>query len=136
MTALTSGTSTGVSLRAQLEKLNNFLVFFEEIDRFKIHYIEDLGKDSFSANPRKKSSKDSKEIVTQINTSFCIGTNHFFEDMTFANFSRCIPVNLRRGQFDLSNTIQKNHWKNSPAFYQKFCFIVIKFLIYIVNNTE
>lgn len=103
MTALTSGTSTGVSLRAQLEKLNNFLVFFEEIDRFKIHYIEDLGQDSFSANPRKKSSKDSKEIVTEINTSFCIGTNHFFEDMTFANFSRCIPVNLRRGQFDLSN---------------------------------
>ncbi|MBE7713767.1 MAG: DUF927 domain-containing protein [Cyanobacteria bacterium SIG26] len=103
MTTLTSGTSTGVSLRAQLEKYNNFLVFFEEIDRFKIHYIEDLGKDSFSANPRKKSSKDGKEIITEINSSFCVGTNHFFEEMTFANFSRCIPVNLRRGKFDLSD---------------------------------
>ena len=103
MTTLTSGTSTGVSLRAQLEKYNNLLVFFEEIDRFKIHYIEDLGKDSFSANPRKKSSKDGKEIITEINTSFCIGTNHFFEEMTFANFSRCIPVNLRRGKFDLTD---------------------------------
>ena len=103
MTTLTSGTSTGVGLRTQLEKLNNFLVFYEEIDRFKIHYIEDLGKDSFSANPRKKSSKDGKEIITEINTSFCVGTNHFFEEMTFANFSRCIPVNLRRGKFDLTD---------------------------------
>lgn len=63
MTALTSGTSTGVSLRAQLEKLNNFLVFFEEIDRFKIHYIEDLGKDSFSANPRKNLQKIVKKLL-------------------------------------------------------------------------
>lgn len=103
MTSLTSGTSTGVSLRNQLEKFNNFLVFYEEIDRCKINYIEDLGKDGFSATPRKKSSKDGKEIITEINTSFCVGTNHFFEEMTFANFSRCIPVNLRRGKFDLTD---------------------------------
>lgn len=103
MTSLTSGTSTGVSLRAQLEKQNNMLVFYEEIDRLKINYIEDLGKDCFSATPRKKMSKDGKEIITEINTSFCIGTNHFFEEMSFANFSRCIPVNLKREKFDLTN---------------------------------
>ncbi len=103
MTTLTSGTSTGVSLRSQLEKQNNFLVFFEEIDRLKIRYIEDLGKDSFSATPRKKSSKDGKEIISEINTSFCVATNHFFEEMTLANFSRCIPVNLKYGQFNFTN---------------------------------
>lgn len=103
MTSLTSGTSTGVGLRTQLEKQNNMLVFYEEIDRMKINYIEDLGKDCFSATPRKKLSKDGKEIISEINTSFCVGTNHFFEEMSFANFSRCIPVNLKRRKFDLTN---------------------------------
>ena len=83
--------------------MNNFPVFIEELDENRIQNIEDLGKDSFSATPRKKSSKDGKEIVTEINTSFCIGTNHFFENLTFANFSRCIPINIRRRQFDLTN---------------------------------
>ena len=103
MTKLTSGTSTMVSLRFQLEKVNNFPVFFEELDNRRMQNIEDLGKDSFSATPRKKSSKDGKEIVTEINTTFCAGTNHFFENMTFANFSRCIPVNLKRDKYDLSD---------------------------------
>lgn len=102
-TKLTSGTSTMVALRVQLQKFNNFVVFFEELDNKRMLNFEDLGKDAFSANPRKKSSKDGKEIVTEINTSFCAGTNHFFENMTFANFSRCIPVNFKREQFDLSN---------------------------------
>lgn len=102
MTTLTSGTSTGVSLRAQLEKQNNMLVFFEEIDHARIHYIEDLGKDMFSATPRKKSSKDGKEITTEINSSFWIDTNESINEMTFASFSRCIPVNLKFGQYDFT----------------------------------
>ena len=119
MTELTSGTSTIVALRAQLEKMNDFPVFIEELDEKRIQNIEDLGKDVFSAVPRKKSSKDGKEIVTEINTSFCIGTNHFFETLTFANFSRCIPINLRRRQFDLSNF----EYHSKEALKKLSCFL-------------
>lgn len=108
---LTSGTSTMVALRAELENYNNIPVFIEELDKKRIDSIEDLGKDSFSATPRKKSSKDNKEIVTEINTTFCAATNHFFENMTFANFSRLIPVNLATGQFDLTD-FQYHHSSN------------------------
>lgn len=101
-TQLTSGTSTMPIIRAQLEKFTNMPVFFEELDKRRMDSIEDLGKDSFSATPRKKFSKEHKELVTEINTTFCAATNNFFEEMTFANFSRCIPVNMRIWQFDLS----------------------------------
>lgn len=130
MTELTSGTSTIVALRAQVEKMNNFPVFIEELDEKRIQNIEDLGKDGFSAVPRKKSSKDGKEIVTEINTSFCIGTNHFFENMTFANFSRCIPINLRHRQFDLSNFEyhSKESLKKLSCFLPKILFYRDKIL--------
>lgn len=101
-TQLTSGTSTMPIIRAQLENFTNMPVFFEELDKKRIDCIEDLGKDSFSATPRKKFSKEHKEHVTEINTTFCAATNNFFEEMTFANFSRCIPVNMRLWQFNLS----------------------------------
>lgn len=102
-TKLTSGTSTKTILRELLSKYNNIPAFIEEVDKYRIRELEDIGKDSFSATPRKKSSKDGKEIVTEINTSFCIATNNFIENMTFANFSRCIPVSFREKQFDLVN---------------------------------
>jgi len=132
MTKLTSGTSTAIGLRSQLEKVNNFPVFFEELDNRRIQNTEDLGKDSFSANTRKKSSKDGKEIVTEINTTFCAGTNHFFEDMTFANFSRCIPVNLKHGQFDLSNFKyhSKEELEKLSCFLPKILFYRNKILDY------
>ncbi|MCM1009691.1 MAG: DUF927 domain-containing protein [Fusobacterium sp.] len=117
---LTSGTSTMVALRAELENYNNIPVFIEELDKKRIDNIEDLGKDSFSATPRKKSSKDNKEIVTEINTTFCAATNHFFENMTFANFSRFIPVNLTTGQFDLTD-FQYHH--SSSKLEKLSCFL-------------
>lgn len=102
-TQLTSGTSTIVNLRMQLSKYNNIPIFIEELDVKHMQNIEDLGKDCFSGTPRKKSSKDNIEITTEINTSFCATTNNFFENMTLANFSRCIPVNFKLGDCNLTD---------------------------------
>lgn len=100
---LTSGTSTIVAIRSLLEKLNNIPLFIEEVEAKKMEQFEDLGKDCFNATPRKKSSSNNENLITEINTTFCATTNHFFEHPTFANFSRCIPVNLKLGQFNLNN---------------------------------
>ena len=102
-TELTSGTSTIRVIRRGLSKYNCFPLFIDEIEQKRIEEYEDLGKDSFSGTPRKVCSKDGGEIVTEINTTFCATTNHFFENMTFANFSRCILVNLHTEQFNLEN---------------------------------
>lgn len=102
-TELTSGTSTIRVIRRGLSKYNGFPLFIDEIEQKRIEEYEDLGKDSFSGTPRKVCSKDGGENVTEINTTFCATTNHFFENMTFANFSRCILVNLHTEQFKLKN---------------------------------
>ena len=102
-TELTSGTSTIRVIRRGLSRYNGFPLFIDEIEQKRIEEYEDLGKDSFSGTPRKICSKDGREIVTEINTTFCATTNHFFENMTFANFSRCILVNLHTEQFNLEN---------------------------------
>jgi len=102
-TLLTSGTSTITAIREQLSKINNIPVFIDEVDKNRIENLEDLGKDCFSATPRKKCSKDGTEIITEINTSFCATSNHFFENMTFANFSRSILVDMPLGKFNLDN---------------------------------
>ncbi len=98
---LTSGTSTITVIREGLSRLNNIPLFIDELDKSLIEKLENLGKDSFSSTPRKKSSKDGTEIVTEINTTFCITTNHFFENMTLANFSRSILVDIPAGKFNL-----------------------------------
>ena len=100
---LTSGTSTITIIREGLSRLNNIPLFIDELDKSLIEKLENLGKDSFSSTPRKKSSKDGTEIVTEINTTFCITTNHFFENMTLANFSRSILVDIPQGKFNLSD---------------------------------
>lgn len=102
-TELTSGTSTIRVIRRGLSRYNGFPLFIDEIEHKRIEEYEDLGKDSFSGTPRKVCSKDCGENVTEINTTFCATTNHFFENMTFANFSRCILVNLHAEQFNLEN---------------------------------
>lgn len=100
-TEFMSGTSTITAIREGLSKLNNIPLFIDELDRALIEKLENLGKDTFSATPRKKSSKDGTEKVTDINTTFCITTNNFFENMTFANFSRSILVDIPAGKFNL-----------------------------------
>lgn len=102
-TELTSGTSTIRIIRRGLSRYNGFPLFIDEIEQKRIEEYEDLGKDSFSGTPRKVCSNDGGEVVTEINTTFCATTNHFFENMTFANFSRCILVNLHAEQFNLES---------------------------------
>lgn len=102
-TELTSGTSTIAIIREGLSKLNNIPLFIDEFEKSSFEKLENLGKDTFSATPRKKCAKDGSEKVTDINTTFCITTNHFFENMTLANFSRSILVDIPKGKFDLSD---------------------------------
>ena len=102
-TELTSGTSTITVIREGLSNLNNVMFFIDELDKSLIEKLENLGKDTYSGTPRKKSSKDGTEIITDINTSFCITTNNFFENITFANFSRSILVDMPKDRFELSN---------------------------------
>ena len=100
---ITSGTSTIKVIRRNLSRYNCFPLFIDEIEQKRIEEYEDLGKDSFSGIPRKVCSKDGGEIVTDINTTFCATTNYFFENMTLANFSRCILVNMPFERFNLDN---------------------------------
>lgn len=102
-TELTSGTSTITIIREELSKLNNIPLFIDEFEKSSFEKLENLGKDTFSATPRKKCAKDGSEKVTDINTTFCITTNYFFENMTLANFSRSILVDIPKGKFDLSD---------------------------------
>ena len=89
-----SGTSTVAGFRNQLAKNNNRCIFCDEIEQNLFDKFVDLGKDSFSGTPRKKSSSDGSEVVTEINTSFCATTNHFFQNFSFAGVSRTIIVNM------------------------------------------
>lgn len=98
-----SGTSTVAGFRNQLAKNNNRCVFCDEIEQKLFDKFIDLGKDSFSGTPRKKSSSDGSEVVTEINTSFCATTNYFFQNFSFAGVSRAIIVNMQQGQFDLTD---------------------------------
>lgn len=102
-TELTSGTSTITIIREGLSKLNNIPLFIDEFEKSSFEKLENLGKDTFSSTPRKKCAKDGSEKVTDINTTFCITTNYFFENMTLANFSRSILVDIPKGKFDLSD---------------------------------
>ena len=124
-TELTSGTSTIAIIREGLSKLNNIPLFIDEFDKDKFEKLESLGKDTFSATPRKKCAKDGSEKITEINTTFCITTNHFFENMTFANFSRSILVDIPKGKFDLSSF--KYHSKNELEKLSAFLPLILSY---------
>lgn len=124
-TELTSGTSTITIIREGLAKLNNIPLFIDELDKSLIEKLENLGKDTFSATPRKKCAKDGSEKVTDINTTFCITTNHFFENMTLANFSRSILVDIPKGKFDLSNL--KYHRKEELEKLSAFLPLILSY---------
>ena len=113
-TKITSGVSTMVAIREGLSSQNNIPLFIEEIDKSKMERIEELGKQTFSATPRKKSSKDGTLIVTDVNTTFFATTNYLFENMTIANFTRSILINMPRGRFDLENFEYHSLEKREP----------------------
>lgn len=124
-TELTSGTSTIAIIREGLSKLNNIPLFIDELEKALFEKLTDVGKDSFSSTPRKKCSKDGSEKVTDINTTFCITTNHFFENMTLANFSRSILVDIPKGKFDLSSF--KYHSKNELEKLSAFLPLILSY---------
>lgn len=131
-TELTSGTSTITIIREGLSKLNNIPLFIDELDKSLIEKLENLGKDTFSATPRKKCAKDGSEKVTDINTTFCITTNHFFENMTLANFSRSILVDIPKGKFDLSNL--KYHRKEELEKLSAFLPLILSYRDKIIEK--
>ncbi len=124
-TELTSGTSTIAIIREGLSRLNNIPLFIDELEKALFEKLADVGKDSFSATPRKKCSKDGSEKVTDVNTTFCITTNHFFENMTLANFSRSILVDIPKCKFDLSSF--KYHSKNELEKLSAFLPLILSY---------
>lgn len=103
-----------VAIREGLSSQNNIPLFIEELDKNKMEKIEELGKQTFSATPRKKSSKNGTLIATDINTTFFATTNYLFENMTIANLTRSILINMPRGRFNLQDFEYHSMKKRQP----------------------